>query len=89
MYISIWDSNTYFFEYEYCYSRGFMYFVERETWNIILKFREIFPLRETAFRAHGTNFFFQIHAIFLEKKIEFVVTDRYLSLFLKGFEDFS
>ena len=33
-------------------------------------------------------FFCQIYAIF-EKKIVHVVIDRYFSLFLKGFEDFS
>ena len=30
-----------------------MCFIERETHNFILKFREIFPWKETVLRAHG------------------------------------
>ena len=32
---------------------GFMCFTESDTRNFILKFREIFPWRETVLRAHG------------------------------------
>ena len=46
-----------------------MCFIERKTHNFFLKFREIFPCRETVFRVHGMKsdkkpFFFQIYAIF-------------------------
>ena len=30
-----------------------MYFIERETQNVILKFKEISPWKETVLRAHG------------------------------------
>ena len=65
-------------------------FIERETHNFILKFRESFPWKETVFRATEWKsvFFYQIYAIFWEKIAHFVI-DRYFSLFLKGFEDFS
>ena len=67
-----------------------MCFIERETQNFILKFREIFPWRETVLRAHGMKsdekpFFCQIYAIFWGKMVH-VVIDRYFSLFLKGSE---
>ena len=47
---------------------GFMCFIERETQNFILKFREIFLWRETVLRAHGMKsnekpFFCQIYVI--------------------------
>ena len=45
-----------------------MCFIERETQNFILKFREIFLQRETMLRTHGMKsdekpFFCQIYAI--------------------------
>ena len=49
----------------YCYVSGFMCFIERETWNFILKLREIFPWRETVFRAHGMNKKIWWKAVFL------------------------
>ena len=69
-----------------------MCFIERETLNFILTFRDIFPWRETALRAHVTksdekSFFCQIYVIFLEKMVHFV-NDRYFSLLLKVFEHF-
>ena len=46
-----------------------MCFIERETQNFILKFREIFLWREIVLRAHGIKsdekpFFYQIYVIF-------------------------
>ena len=63
--------------------------IERETQNFILKFREIFLLRETVLRAHGmklmkSRFFY---AIFRGKMVH-VVIDWYFSLFLKGLKIF-
>ena len=45
-----------------------IYFIERETQNVVLKFREIFRWKETVLRAHGTksvekSFFCQIYVI--------------------------
>ena len=70
-----------------------MCFIEREIQNFILRFREVFPWRETVLRAHGMKsdwklFFCQIYAIFWEKMVH-VVIDKYFSLFLKGLEEFS
>ena len=70
-----------------------MYFIERETQNFIIKFREIFPWRETVLMAHGMKsdektFLCQIDESY-EKKMVHGVIPRYFSLFLKGFEDFS
>ena len=61
---------------------GFMHFIERETWNFILKFREIFPWRETVLRAHRMKsdeklLFCQIYANFGGGEIVHVVIDRY------------
>ena len=61
--------------------RGFRAFIERKTFNFIIKLREIFPWRETALRAHGMKsdkqlFFCQIYAIFLEEMVH-VVIDGY------------
>ena len=72
MYISIclhWDSNTYFIEYKIVNLRGFMCCFERKTCNLILKFREIFPWRETVLRVHRIKsdeklFLDQIYAFF-------------------------
>ena len=69
-----------------------MYFIERETRNFILEFREIFPWREIVLRANGMKsdekpFFCQIYVIFREKMVH-VAIDRYFSLFLKDFEGF-
>ena len=60
-----------------------MCFIERETRNVILKFREISPWRETAPRAHRIKsdekpFFCQIYAIFLEKWDMLWLTDIFL-----------
>ena len=49
-----------------------MRFIEREKHNVLLKFGEIFPWRETVLRVHGMKsdeklFFCQIYAFFLEK----------------------
>ena len=68
-------------------------FIERETHNFILKFRELFPWRETALRAHGmksdeNQFFCQIYATFWGKKMHILI-HRYFSLLLKGLEEFS
>ena len=62
----------YFVDIRYCYLKGFMCFIEKETPNFKLKFKDIFPLRETVLRAHGMKsdekpFFFQIYAIFWSK----------------------
>ena len=48
---------------------GLYVFIEREMHNFILKFREIFPWRETVLRVHGMKsdekvHFCQIYAIF-------------------------
>ena len=65
-----------------------MCFIERETQNFILKFREIFPWRETVLRAHGMKS--DEKPVFLSNLWDFlrkngnVVIDRYFSLFLKG-----
>ena len=71
---------------------GFMCFIERETQNSILRFREIFLWKETVLSAHGIKsdeklFFCQIYAIFWAKTV-CVVIDRYYSLFLKGLKIF-
>ena len=52
---------------------GFMCFIDRETRNFILKFREIFLWRETVLGAYGMKsdekpFFCQIYAIFFLEK---------------------
>ena len=70
-----------------------MCFFGIETWNFIIWFWEIFPWRETVLRAHRMKsdeklFFYQIYAFFRERMVH-VVIDKYFSLFLKGFEDFS
>ena len=69
-----------------------MCFIEKETCHFILKFREIFLLRETLLRAHKMKsdekpFFCQIYLTFQEKMVH-VVLDRYCSLFLKGLKIF-
>ena len=69
-----------------------MCFIERETWNFILKIREIFLWRETVLSAHEIKsdekpFFCQIYAILCGKMLH-VVIDRYFSLFLKGLKIF-
>ena len=68
-----------------------MRFIERETRNVILKFREIFLGRETVLSTHGIKsdenpFFCQVYAMFWEKMVH-VVIDRYFSLFLKGLKN--
>ena len=67
-------------------------FIDRETCNFFLKFREIFPCRETVLRVHGMKFdektyFCQIYVILLETMVH-VMIDRYFSLFLKGLKIF-
>ena len=69
-----------------------MCFIEIDAQNFIPNFWEIFLQRKTVLRAHrmkfdGNSIFCQIYAIFL-RKMEHVI-DRYFSLFLKDFEDFS
>ena len=59
-----------------------MCYIERDTHNLILKFREIFPWRETVLRAHGMKsdeklFFCQIYA-FLSYFILFYLFINYL-----------
>ena len=74
-------------------------FIERETHNFILKFREMFPWRETGFRANGmrsdeNQFFCQIYAILWEKKkivhfvihIIFLYSWRVLKIFLNQWQ---
>ena len=61
-----------------------MCFIERETWNFVLKFRGIFQWRETVLRAHRMKsdeklFFCQIYAIVWRKMVH-VVIDRYFSI---------
>ena len=68
-----------------------MCYIKGGTQNFILKFRDIFPWRETAPRAHGMKsdeklFFCQIYGTFWEKMV-LVVIKRYF--FWGGFEDFS
>ena len=41
MYFALWDSNTYFYEYNIVIKGVFMCFIERETRNFILQFSEI------------------------------------------------
>ena len=71
-----------------------MCFIERETQNFKLKFREIFLWRETILRAHGMKsdekpIFCQIYATVRGKTVGlYVVIDRYFSLFLKGLKIF-
>ena len=83
-------SRTAFFKYDI---GVFMCFVERETQNFILKLREIFTWRETVPRAHGVKS--DGKTVLLSNLCNFlrymkhVVIDRYFSLFLKGFEEFS
>ena len=74
--------------------KWFYMFIERETQNYVLKFREFFPWRETVLGAHGVKsdekpFFCQIFKFigFLGKMVH-VVIDRYFSLFLKGLKIF-
>ena len=70
-----------------------VYWKINETKNFLPKFREIFQWRETAPSTHRMKtckklFFCQSYAIFWDKMIHAVI-ERYLSLFLKWFEDFS
>ena len=67
-----------------------MCFIERETENLILKFREIFLQRETVLRGHGMKsdeklFFCQI----FWRNMVHVIIDKYFSVFLKGWKIFS
>ena len=60
-----------------------MCFIEIETQNFILKFREIFPWRETVLRAYTMKsaekpVFYQIHATVWGKAVH-VVIDRHFS----------
>ena len=71
-----------------------MHLIERETHNFILKFRELIPRRETVLRAPKKLNLMNSHVSvkfmqFFEKKVVHVVIDRYFSLFLTGFENFS
>ena len=77
------DSISYFFRY-YVIKGVLCKFIERDTQNVVLKFREILPWRETSLGAHGMksdekSFLCQISAIFKEKIVHIVV-DRYFSL---------
>ena len=70
-----------------------MCFIERETQNFYLKFREIFLWRETLLRAYRIRFnekpfFCQIYAIFWGKIVH-VVIDRYFVFISERFKDFS
>ena len=63
-----------------------MCFIKRETQIFIIKFREIFPWRETVLRAHRIKFdeklfSCQTYAIFWEKKMIHAVIDRYFLYF--------
>ena len=62
-----------------------MCFIERERKTFILKFKEIFPWRETVLRAHRMKsderpFFCQIYAIFFLQMVHIVI-DRYFLYF--------
>ena len=69
-----------------------MCFMEKETWNVILKFGDIFPWRDSAQGQRNEIWwkavFCQIYVRFFEKK-RYVVIETYFSLFLKGFGDIS
>ena len=73
---------------KFCYLSGFMCFIERETQNFILKFREIFLWRETVLSAHGMKSDecrFSVRFVWFSwEKMVLVVIDRYFTLFLKG-----
>ena len=81
----------------YCFNmvllcKGFMCLNERETQNLIQKFRS-FPWREAGFRAYRMksdekSFYVKFMRFFVEKMVQFVI-NRYFSIFLKGFDDFS
>ena len=69
-----------------------MCFIKRETRNFILKFREIFPWRQTVLRIHGMKsdkkpFFLSDLCDILERNGTFVI-ERYFSLFMKGLRIF-
>ena len=60
-----------------------MCFIERETQNVILKFRDIFLWRETVLKAHGKKsdeklFFCQIYAIVWWKMVHVVIDSIFL-----------
>ena len=62
-------------------------FIDRETHNFILKFREIFhEEKQCSEKSDENQVFCQICAILGGGKLHFVI-HRYFSLFLKGFED--
>ena len=69
---SIWDINNYFcFDIALLF-KWFMSFIERETQQFTLKFREIFPWREIGLKAHWMKseekpFFCQIYGIFFRE----------------------
>ena len=69
-----------------------MCFIERETQNCILKFREIFPWKEPALMSAEWNLMKSHFSVkymqFFWEKLLHVAIDRYFSLFLKGFEGF-
>ena len=68
-----------------------MHFIQKETKKFPLKFREIFPLKETVLRAHKMKSdekpsFCQICVIFLDKMVH-VVIDRFNFISI-GFDGF-
>ena len=50
MYFALWNSNTYFYEYNIVNKGVFMWFIERETQNFILQFWENlnFPMKRNS-----------------------------------------
>ena len=66
--------------------------IERETRNLILKFREIFPWEETVLGSKEWNPMKSRFSVkfmqFILRKMVHVVNDRYFPLFLKGLKIF-
>ena len=69
-----------------------MCFIKRETRNVILKFREIFPCRETVLRVQRMKSdekpFLSNSCDFFEKKMVHVVIDSSIFFFSEGFRRF-
>ena len=69
-----------------------MCFTEREAQNFKVKFREIFPWRQTVLRAHRMNLMKSCFSVKFMRLLGETGTScdwQVFSLFLKGFEEFS
>ena len=89
MYLSIWDSNTYCFDTKLLFKMVLCVFIERETHNFILKFREIFLGKETLLREVWWRSVFLLNSCDVSRK-KLVFCDSKVFVFIsEGFEDIS